>query len=114
PVDISETAIPEPYRALRERLKRHEGTALPIALGQRHKDEIIYLINHCRPVMVVWHRCQGPAWLGTLMGAVRDGHYKLPAAVNGVALHEALERMRMVLSQHGSAGLKESLKRPEA
>lgn len=112
--DINEVTIPEPYRVLRERLKRHDRTDLLFALGQRHKDEIMYLINHCRPVTVAWHRCQGPELLGTLMGAVRDGHYRLPALVKGVALHEALGRMRAVLIQHGSAGLKESLNRPEA
>jgi len=111
---MNEVTIPESYRALRERLKRHDRTDLLFALGQRHKDEIMYLINHCRPVTVAWHRCQEPALLGTLMGAVRDGHYRLPASVKGVALHEALGRMRAVLIQHGSAGLKESLNRPEA
>jgi len=112
--DTNEITIPEPYRVLRERLQRHDRTGLLFALGQRHRDEIMHLINHCRPVMVAWHRCQGPALLGTLMSAVRDGHFKLPASVKGVALHEALSRMRAVLIQHGSAGLRESLNRPEA
>jgi hypothetical protein len=112
--DIDEATIPEPYRLLRERLKRHERTAALFALGQRYKDEITYLVNHCRAVTVAWHRCHGPALLATLMGAVRDGHYRLPASVKGVALHEALERMRAVLIEHGSAELKESLSRPDA
>jgi hypothetical protein len=112
--DTDEVAIPEPYHVLRERLKRHDRTAPLLALGQRHRDEIMHLINHCRPVTVAWHRCQGPALLATLMSAVRDGHYRVPAAVKGVALHEALQRMRAVLRQHGSADLKESLGRPDA
>ncbi|MEJ1961101.1 MAG: hypothetical protein WDO56_05935 [Gammaproteobacteria bacterium] len=114
PPSIREARVPEPYRVLRERLQRGERTALLFAIGQRHSDEITRLINHCRPVMVAWHRCQGPALLATLMGAVRDGHYRLPAQVRGVALHEAMERMRAVLSQHGSAELRQSLTQPEA
>jgi len=43
------------------------------------------------------------------MGAVRDGHYRLPQKINGVAPHEVLVRMRAVLSQHGSAALKETM-----
>jgi hypothetical protein len=83
-------------------------------LGRQHADEIMRLINYCRPVTVAWHRAQGPALLATLMGAVRDGHYKIPARVKGVALHEALERMREVLIKHGSPALRETMQRAEA
>jgi hypothetical protein len=114
PSAVLEAPIAVPYRALRERLQRHENTAWLFAIGQRHSEEVVYLINHCRPVTVAWHRCQGPALLATLMGAVRDGHYRLPPTVKGVALYEALERMRAVLSQHGSPALKEVLNRVEA
>jgi len=110
---IAEAKIPEPYRALRERLQQHARTALVFELGRGHADEIMRLINHCRPVTVAWHRVRGPALLATLMGAVRDGHYKIPARVKGVALHEALERMREVLTKHGSPALRETMQRRE-
>ena len=110
---VAEAKIPEPYRALRERMQKRGRTALIFGLGQRHTDEIMRLINHCRPVTVAWHRAQGPALLATLMGAVRDGHYKIPARVKGVALHEALERLREVLSKHGSPALRETMERRE-
>lgn len=110
---IAEAKIPQPYRLLRERLQRHARTALVFDLGRGHADEIMKLINHCRPVTVAWHRVQGPAWLATLMGAVRDGHYKISARVKGVALHEALERLRAVLSKHGSPALRATLERRE-
>lgn len=114
PAVVREATIPEPYRAVRERMLAREGTALVFALGQRHSDEVLRLVNRCRPVTVAWHRSQGPAWLATLMSAVRDGHDRLPPHVKGVALHEALARMRAVLSQHGSAALQETLRRPQA
>jgi hypothetical protein len=111
---VREAPIPEPYRALRERLQRHENTARLFALGQRYSAEIARLINRDRPVTVAWHRCHGPALLATVMSAVRDGHYRLPATVKGVALPEALERMRLVLSQRGSPGLQETMKSADA
>lgn len=110
---ITEAKIPQPYRELRERLERFARTALIFDLGRGHAAEIMQLINHCRPVTVAWHRAQGPALLATLMGAVRDGHYRIPARVKGVALHEALERMREALSRHGSPELRATMSRAE-
>lgn len=110
---IAEAKIPEPYRLFRERLQNHARTALVFDLGRGHADEITKLINHCRPVTLAWHRAHGPAWLATLMGAVRDGHYKISARVKGVALHEALDRMREVLTKHGSPALRETMQRRE-
>ncbi len=104
-----EAPIPEPYRALRERLQQNEVTAKLFAIGQQHSEEVTYLVNHCRPVTVAWRRMQGPAILATVMGAVRDGHHRLPPAVNGVAPRELLERMRTVLGQHGSAALRQTM-----
>jgi hypothetical protein len=110
---IEEAKIPAPYRALRERMEQHGGTARIFGLGRQHADEILRLVNHCRPVTVAWHRAQGPALLATLMGAVRDGHYRIPAGVKGVALHEALERMREALAKHGSPALRGTMERRE-
>jgi hypothetical protein len=111
---VTEARIPEPYRALRERMQARAATALLFNLGQAHAAEIMQLINHCRPVTVAWHRVQGPALLATLMGAVRDGHYRIPERVKGVALNEALARLREVLAQHGSPELRATMARAEA
>jgi hypothetical protein len=113
-VPVHEAPIPEPYRALRERLQQHENTARLLALGQRHADEVTYLVNHCKPVTIAWHKAHGPAILATVMGAVRDGHYRLPASVKGTAPYEAVERMREVLSRYGSPALREHVGRGEA
>src|SRR5262249_36992214 len=114
PAQIHEATIPEPYRALRERLQRRERAATLFGLGQRHSVEITELVNHCRPVTVAWHRCQGPALLATLMGAVRDGHERVPAEGKGITLHDALARMQEALMKHGSADLQHALNQPEA
>lgn len=109
PATVFEAPIPEPYRVLRERMQREATTAKLFALGQRHSAEVTYLVNHCRPVTVVWHRSHGPALLAVVMGAVRDGHYKIPATVKGVTLYELLERMRDALAEHGSPALRETM-----
>ncbi len=109
----STASIPEPYRRLQERLQRHDRTADLLAIVQRHSEEVIDLVNHCRRVTVAWHRSQGPALLAGLMRGVRDGHERIPAAVNGYTAGRALERMVTVLSQHGSPELAEALQNPE-
>jgi hypothetical protein len=106
---VLEAPIPEPYRVLRRRLQDDEVTAKLFAIGQRHSDEVTYLVNHCRPVTVAWRRAQGPAFLATVMGAVREGHSRIPPAIKGVTLAELLRRMQFVLSQNGSPALRETM-----
>jgi hypothetical protein len=114
PAMILEAPVPEPYRALRERLQGSENTAWLFALGLQHSDEVMNLINHKRPVTVAWHRSQGPAVIATIMSAVRDGHYQIPESIKGTTPDEVLRRMRKVLIQYGSPALKETLEQSEA
>jgi hypothetical protein len=114
PGSVHEAAIPEPYRALRRRLEAREATARLLALGERHRAEVTSLVNERHRVTLAWRRAEGPAILATVMGAVRDGHYQIPATVKGMTLHEALVRMRDVLAAHGSDGLKATLASAQA
>jgi len=109
PGAITVPALPEAYRVLRDRLQSHETTAAHFAIGDRHRQEMAHLVNHCRPVTVAWHRSHGPALLATVMGAVRDGHYRLPPTIKGVPPHDILERIGAVVSQHCSPELKKAL-----
>jgi len=102
-------AVPEPYRAMREEMLRQPGTALLYKLAEQHRDEIVSLVNHCRPVTVAWHRAQGPAWLATVMGRIRERNNDLPTSVKGCELVEGLKRIRTALSEHGSEDLRASL-----
>jgi hypothetical protein len=109
PDTVDTPPLPEAYSVLRDRLQRHENTAALFALGDRHRMEMTYLINHCRPVTVSWHRSHGPALLAAVMAAVRDGHYRLPATIHGLAPYEILTRMRTVVSEHCTPELKEAM-----
>jgi hypothetical protein len=111
---VSETPVPEPYRTFRERLERDEQTVFLIQRGQRHREEVVRLVNHCRPVMVAWQRAQGPAWLATLMGRVRDGRTDLPTEIRRITLAQAIQRLRVALDENGSDALRVSLRSAEA
>jgi hypothetical protein len=108
-VPAGDARVPAAYRDLRARMDSVEATASLMELGRAHRDEVVRLVNHCRPVTVAWHRAQGPQWLATLIDAVREQRYDLPSAIRGVTLVPALERMRSVLSEHGSASLREAV-----
>jgi hypothetical protein len=113
-VHEAQAAVPEAYRALRRRLEAHEATARIVAIGERHRDEVMALVNQRHRVTLAWHRCEGPALLATVMSAVRDGHDRLPSSVKGVTLCDALQRMRAVFAQHGSAALRQTMRSAEA
>jgi len=77
----------------------------------RHREEVLELVNHCRPVTVVWHRHQGPAFLNRAIHNARHADAPIPLAVNGVSRVEFLAAMGAVLEQQGSEGLKETIQR---
>jgi hypothetical protein len=80
-------------------------------LVEEHRDEIVRLVNHRRPVTVAWHRAKGPAFLGHAVEGVRDPAHVLPREIDGVTRRDLLENMRRALDAHGSAALREALAR---
>ncbi len=87
-----------------------ESDTLLGALVRRHRDEVTRLINHCRPVTVIWHRHQGPAFTAAFNRNHREPAYRIPREINGVSRHELLVATARVLAQHGSAALQEDLR----
>jgi hypothetical protein len=72
---------------------------------------VLQLINHKRPVTVVWHRGQGPAFVAALARAVRVEEYEFPDSIGGVSRGELLTNLKAVLLEHGSAQLKRDIAR---
>ncbi|MCU0433583.1 MAG: hypothetical protein MUC87_09040 [Bacteroidia bacterium] len=97
------------YLKLREKLLVHPFTALLFDSGAKHREEIMYLVNHCRPVTVAWQRNKGPAWLAVIMSAVRDERDILPEETAGVSLNSLLQVMYDALIENGSEALKTDL-----
>lgn len=87
-----------------------ESDTLLGALIRRHRDEVSNLINHCRPVTVVWHRHQGPAFAAAVNRNARERGYRVPREINGVSRHELLLALARVLSEHGSVELQDDLR----
>ena len=87
-----------------------ESDTLLGALVRRHRDEVSRLVNHCRPVTVVWHRHQGPAFAAAVNRNHREPAYRVPREINGVSRHELLVATARVLTQYGSTELQEDLR----
>lgn len=74
-----------------------------------HFDEMLYLVNHSRPVTVAWHRKQGPAFLGAFMRSVKEPEYRIPHEIEGISRQHALNAMSVVFEEHGSPALKAAI-----
>lgn len=76
---------------------------------ERHTDEVLALVNHCRPVTVAWHRNQGPRWLASAVRSSRVVSYRMPAEIEGVTLKQLLLAMASALENAGSDELRRDL-----
>jgi hypothetical protein len=88
-----------------EQLRDANPNSLLRLLFERHHREVLDLVNQRRPVTLVWHRHQGPAFVAALARAGRVEEYRIPFAINDVTRHALLEAMEKVLRAHGSRPL---------
>jgi hypothetical protein len=97
--------------AVESRLRRTpEGRHL-WALIQRHQKEMLQLVNHVRPVTVVWQRNHGPTWVAALGRSVKEPLYRIPAEIGGVTHTRFAIAMAAILDAHGSEPLRADLER---
>ena len=73
--------------------------------------EIGYLIRNCRPVKVVWHRNQGPAFMTHVLNHLLDDADTIPREIRGISRETLLRRMGAVLFAHGSNPLRAGIER---
>jgi hypothetical protein len=99
----------EAHRQVRERLLRDAAGAHLFALADAHRAEIVRLVTERRPVTVAWHRAHGPAFFATAVNTLRAGGTALPREIEGLSVHDALERMGVVLAAHGSPELRRAI-----
>jgi hypothetical protein len=96
---------PNQTAALRARfLGSPEGQRVA-AVIERHRHEVIHLVNNNRRVAVGWRRSQGPAFLNRAINNVRDPEIEIPWEIEGVIRTTLLENMARVLTEHGSPEL---------
>lgn len=101
--------VPAAYLRLRARLLRHAAGARVLAAAEAHREEIVNLVLHHRPVTRAWHHGRGPAFLATLLNTLRAGGEELPPPIGGVPGDMLLERMMGALKVHGSPELCEAV-----
>jgi hypothetical protein len=99
----------EAYQAARERLRTEPAGRWLLDTAERHRVELVTLVNRTRRVTVAWHRAQGPAFLAAALNELRAGGESLPLTVNGQPLDAALDRMAAALALHGSPALRQDL-----
>jgi hypothetical protein len=96
---------PNQTAALRGRFLGSPGGQRIAAVIERHRHEVIHLVNNNRRVAVVWRRSQGPAFLNRAINNVRDPEIEIPWEIEGVIRTTLLENMARILTEHGSQEL---------
>ena len=92
--------------SLEDKLNATESGADLLQLITSNRSEILDLINHKRPVTILWHHSQGPAFTAHFMNSLKDTKYVIPKDVNGVTLKMLVIKMAAVLQEYGSPKLK--------
>jgi hypothetical protein len=95
--------------ALRNEILESRRGRLFRALVEKHREEVVYLVNRVRPVTVAWHRVHGPDFVAHALHASRHAAYSVPREVQGVQRKAALDLIAEVLKQHGSSKLRETI-----
>jgi hypothetical protein len=73
--------------------------------------ELGYLVRKSRPVKVVWHRNQGPAYFAHILNHLKGDSRSVPHEIAGVSRTDFLMRMGDVLAKHGSIPLRDAIAR---
>jgi len=92
-----------------EILRDQNKESLLYELYEKHFEEVLDLVNHCRPVTVAWQRNQGPAFVAAINRASRVEQYEIPHVINESSREILLESMSDALIEHGSEALKEDI-----
>ncbi|EKU92827.1 Nal1-like putative serine protease [Bacteroides oleiciplenus] len=81
------------------------------ALIDRHTFEVMHLVNHSRPVTVVWQRMKGPQYVQPLINAYRFPGQPLDSLLTDGSWVEVLKKMEVALYNNGSYRLRVDLTR---
>ncbi|MCI0564806.1 MAG: hypothetical protein MN733_40585 [Nitrososphaera sp.] len=96
---------------LRERLSVTARGTQFFELLDKHRPELVHLINHVRPVLVTWHRSKGAEYLSHFINSYRDPDYLIPPQIEDISMKMSLARMVEALRAHGSPDLIKTINR---
>lgn len=111
---IAEAPMPIFVERLREMengiVATDEGRELT-AIGRRHAEEIVHLVNNNRRVGTVWRRNGGAELLSQLIATLQENSPpQLPQEVAGRPIAETLRAMQSILLRYGSEKLARDLR----
>jgi hypothetical protein len=110
PESISITDAERQHARATRRVARHRAGTRAHDVFAEVRREIGYLVRNSRPVKVVWHRHQGPAFLAHMLTSQGDT-LGIPQVINGCTREALLEGMGVVLMKHGSNPVRAAIER---
>jgi hypothetical protein len=102
----SELALQLTLRDLEAEVRSKALGAAAMTALDRHRPEVLQLVNTQRQVAVTWRRNGGPAFAAHCLHSIRDHEYAIPESVEGVTPLMLMEKMASVLRRYGSAHLR--------
>lgn len=63
----------------------------------KHYAELVHLVHHRRPVMLIWNRSKGPAFANSFLRSLRYPEQPIRKEIEGIGLQTFLNRMYDVL-----------------
>ncbi|MCA6363483.1 MAG: hypothetical protein IM638_10630 [Bacteroidetes bacterium] len=109
--EVAPSPFEEKLAEWKERAEAHPFTSALYTALNTHKQEVLHLVNHCRPVTVVWQRNKGPAFVNSILNALNESEPSIPVQINGISLASLAEKMYAVLLEQGSHALKTDLEK---
>ena len=92
------------------RLRASEAGRHALRLFERHRGEVLHLVNTCRPVTIAWHRGEGPTYQAALARCAKEPAYRSPESVEGVHREDAARRLLDALEAQASPGMADALR----
>jgi hypothetical protein len=108
PAPLSDEEVEHMRELLKALRQTAKGRELHRVFGDVRR-EIGYLIRNCRPVKVVWHRNQGPAFLAHFLNHLKGHTNEIPREVRGVSREILAGRMAETLRAHGGNSLRRAI-----
>ncbi|MBA3315744.1 MAG: hypothetical protein H0T47_20965 [Planctomycetaceae bacterium] len=102
----NEMALQRTLRDLEAEVRSKALGAAAMTAIDRHRPEVLRLVNTQRQVAVTWRRNGGPAFAAHCLHSIRDHEYVIPDSVEGVTPIMLVEKMAVVLRRFGSAKLR--------
>lgn len=93
------------------RYEEHPGVRLLSALVSEHVDEVLWLVNNDRRVLVTWRRNGGHLLVRRLLYGPPPSDVLIPAQVDGYDVGSLLERITAALDRAGGSRLRRDLTR---